>query len=141
MNITSDVVNDLLPVYLAGEASQDTRAFVEEYLRDHPDLARSVSAQAAKTAALLTGMAPTASEVQEKTVLERVRRFSRNRTYVLGFAIAYTLVPLTFTFDSRGIAWVMLRDNPKQALFFWVAALGCWLAYYVMGRRLRNGTV
>jgi len=28
MNITANVINDLLPVYLAGEASNDTRTLV-----------------------------------------------------------------------------------------------------------------
>lgn len=141
MNITPDIINDLLPVYLAGEASEDTRALVEEWLQAHPDLARSVREQASRTAALLSHLTPApAEEEAEKSALERVRRFSRQRTYVLGFAIAYTLVPLTFTWDDR-IAWVMMRDNPKQAVFFWIAAFGCWLAYYLMGRRLRTGSV
>ena len=30
MKVTRDVVKDLLTVYLAGEASPDTKAFVEE---------------------------------------------------------------------------------------------------------------
>ena len=33
MNITSDVVTDLLPVYLAGEATADTNALIAEFLR------------------------------------------------------------------------------------------------------------
>jgi hypothetical protein len=30
----------------------------------------------------------------------------------------------------------MLRDNPNQALLFGIFALGCWIAHYLMGRRL-----
>ncbi len=37
MNITKDVIGDLWPLYADGTASADSRALVEEYLRDHPE--------------------------------------------------------------------------------------------------------
>jgi anti-sigma factor RsiW len=40
MEVTRDVILDLLPLYLGGEASADTQALVEEYLEHDPDLAR-----------------------------------------------------------------------------------------------------
>src|SRR6516164_3104145 len=40
MNITQDVVTDLLPVYFSGEASSDTKSLVEEYFRGNPDFER-----------------------------------------------------------------------------------------------------
>jgi anti-sigma factor RsiW len=40
MKITRDVVVDLWPVYGSGEASADTRALVEGYLAQDPELAR-----------------------------------------------------------------------------------------------------
>ncbi|MBN1311731.1 MAG: hypothetical protein JXB30_09945 [Anaerolineae bacterium] len=36
--ITRDVIQDLLPLYLAGEASEDTAALVLEYLKIDPEL-------------------------------------------------------------------------------------------------------
>ena len=44
MNISRDVVKDLIAVYLAGDASADTRALVESYLKTDPELARDVEA-------------------------------------------------------------------------------------------------
>lgn len=38
--ITRDIIQDLLPLYLAGEASEDTTALVEEYLKTDPELAK-----------------------------------------------------------------------------------------------------
>ena len=32
MNVTREVINDLWPIYAAGEASADTRALIEEFL-------------------------------------------------------------------------------------------------------------
>ncbi len=39
MEITKNVILDLLPAYLANEVVADTRAFVEEYLETDPELA------------------------------------------------------------------------------------------------------
>ena len=38
MNITREIVKDLLPLYAAGEASEESRAAVEEWLRTDPEL-------------------------------------------------------------------------------------------------------
>jgi anti-sigma factor RsiW len=40
MEITRDVILDLLPLYLADEVSADTRALVEKYLENDPELAK-----------------------------------------------------------------------------------------------------
>ena len=47
MKITRDVITDLLPVYLAGEASQDTHDLVETFLRENPEFAKLVEEQEA----------------------------------------------------------------------------------------------
>ncbi len=40
MNVTKDVILDLLPLYYSDEASPDSRILVEQHLADDPDLAR-----------------------------------------------------------------------------------------------------
>ena len=40
IEITRQVILDLLPIYLANEASADTRALVEQYLESDPELAK-----------------------------------------------------------------------------------------------------
>jgi anti-sigma factor RsiW len=47
MEITRDVMLDLMPLYMAGEASADTRALVEEYLKTDPQLANIAEQRAA----------------------------------------------------------------------------------------------
>ena len=37
--ITRNIIIDLIPLYMAGEASQDTRELVEEYLKNDKELA------------------------------------------------------------------------------------------------------
>jgi hypothetical protein len=43
MEITRDVILDLLPLYVADEVSADTRALVEAYLEGDPQLAKIAS--------------------------------------------------------------------------------------------------
>jgi ferric-dicitrate binding protein FerR (iron transport regulator) len=138
MNITRDVITDLLPLYLAGEASPGTRALLEDYLREHPDFASTVREAAERGAALLEGVPAAAPpHDREKATLERVRRFNRRRTNLLALAIGFALMLFSFSFDGSGLRWVMLRDSPWQALLFLIAAVGCSLAYVRMGRRLQ----
>ena len=42
MEITRNVILDLLPLYSAGEVSADTRALVEKYIETDPELANIV---------------------------------------------------------------------------------------------------
>jgi len=139
MTVTRNVVVDLLPLYLSGEASVDTRALVDAFMKDDPAFAAEMRGRVERAAEVF-GAQSTLDALppdHEKATLERVRRFNRRRTYWLGFAIAYLLSPFSFTFVGSEVRWVMLRDNPKQAALFWLASLGCWIAYYAMGRRLR----
>src|SRR5262245_56310167 len=43
MSISRNVIKDLLPLYLAGEVSEDTKALVEEYLQSDKELAKMVT--------------------------------------------------------------------------------------------------
>ena len=45
--ITRDVISDLWPVYASGEATEDTRALVESFLADHPELVAELEAAVA----------------------------------------------------------------------------------------------
>ena len=51
MNVTREVILDLLPVYLSGDASPATRALVEEYMKQDSELAQRVRLQWAENLA------------------------------------------------------------------------------------------
>ena len=133
MNVTRDVVNDLLTVYLAGDASADTQALVEEWLRQDPDLARQV----ARARNLELPAVPAPPPTTEKRALDRTRRLWRLRAVVLGAAIYFALLPLSVAFDSRGgfQGW-LLHDWTSRALALLVAGTLVGI-YAVMSRRLR----
>ena len=138
MKITKDVINDLLPVYLAGEASADTRALLEEYLRSDPALAAEARAQAEKSAALLGSLGAAPPPDLEVATFDRIRRYNRYRNQFFAFGLAFALLPFAFAFANGSVTWFMLRDSPKQAVLFLVASAYCWISRAVLGRQMRS---
>lgn len=132
MNVTRDVVNDLLTVYLTGDASADTQALVEEWLRQDPDLARQV----ARARNLELPAVPAPPPTTEKRALDRTRRLWRLRAVVLGAAIYFATLPLSVTFDSRGFQGWLLHDWTSRMLALLVAGSLVGI-YVVLSRRLR----
>jgi anti-sigma factor RsiW len=135
MKITRDVINDLLPAYLAGDASADTRALLEDYLRNDPVLAADVRAQAEKSTALLRSLGAAPAPDQEVATFDKIRRYNSYRNQFFAFGLAFALMPFAFGVSNGSISWWMLRDNPKQAALFLVASAYCWISRYVLGRR------
>ena len=135
MKVTRKVIEDLVPVYLSGEASADTVALVEEFLRLDPDLARTVEALRANPLPELSiALRPT----QEKETLDMTRQLLRWRGILMVLAMFLTLVPLTFRFDNGRITWTVLHEAPLLVVaLVWLSALGCWAGFLYLRRRLR----
>lgn len=141
MEITRNVVYDLLPLYLAGEACPETRALVEAYLAQNPELALQVRKQAAED--LLKTKSLRGDEMQlpadhEAKTLNRTKALLKRRKWIFGLAIFFTLAPLSFTGDGGRITWMMLRDAPRSGLLYWLVAAGLWIAWMLSNRKLRG---
>jgi anti-sigma factor RsiW len=135
MNITRHVVADLLPAYLSGEASADTRALVEELAARDPDVATLVgSARAERTDIMDHGHIALPPNL-EREIVARTRAVLRRRSWTLALALFFTFMPFVFAFDSRGITFFMLRDEPGSRLF-WLSAACLWFDYVRQTRRL-----
>jgi hypothetical protein len=91
MKVTRDVILDVLPLYLADEASADTRALVKDYLERDPDLAQL----ARQWQARLPGPppAPTHADAQALAYLEAKRRM-QIKTIGLAAGISAVLIAL-----------------------------------------------
>ncbi|HEY1760544.1 MAG TPA: hypothetical protein VGG72_34535 [Bryobacteraceae bacterium] len=87
--VTKEIVRDLLPVYMAGDASTDTRAVVEAFLAEDAELREIV--ETAGKYSLPPLEAPASLEVQS---LARTRRLLGRKNFWLGFALIFTFVPL-----------------------------------------------
>ena len=93
MNVTREVILDLLPVYLAGEASPATRTLVEEFLRQDEELARRIRQQWVESlAAAAPSVLPPDLELRS---LKRTRRLLGGQRWLFGFAIACTSVGMS----------------------------------------------
>ncbi len=131
MNVTKDIINDLLPLYAAQECSADTRALVEEYLQQNPRLAEEFR-RIMKTP--LPGAVPPARDLAETRSFREARRRLGRRNWLMALAIFFSLAPFSFLY-TEGRVWWLLRDAPWSALVY--AALGVvfWLLYFVERRR------
>ena len=118
MNISRDVVKDLIVVYLAGDASADTRTIVESYLKTDPELAGQVAAARATSLSL----PPTGAPTEEKRALDATRQLLKHRTSTLVVAILFTVLPLTFAFRGTTITFLLIRDAPTIGIAWWAAS-------------------
>ena len=132
MNVTREVVKDLLPIYFAGEASGDTKVLVEDYFRRDPDFER-IARNAATPLETLRAAAPIAvSSEKQKRDLESVLWGLRRRKWLFGVSLFLTLAPLSFDF-THGLSR-MVRDAPWHAAFDWSLAAVLWFLYFAFAR-------
>jgi anti-sigma factor RsiW len=88
--ITPNVIQDLLPLYLAGEVSTDTAALVEDYLKTDPQLAE-VTRQAASNGIMKEVPSPLRKEVAMEAY-EDAKRSVVVQTLGLAAVIAFTVL-------------------------------------------------
>ncbi len=134
MNVTRDIVKDLLPLYVAGEGSPDTRALVESFLRGDPELTRLADALRADDIAAPRAAAP---RDPGRAELFRTKALIRRRTWSLASALFFTGLPLSFVAGDEGIRFLLLRDAPAAASMSLALAAALWILFVVTARRLR----
>jgi hypothetical protein len=137
MNVTREVVSDLLPMYFSGDASADTAKLVEEFFRHDPDFERTARHQATPLEILRSAPSAAAESENDKRGLERIRRALHRRTLLFGVSVFLSLAPLSFQFTAGHIAALMVRDAPWEAALYWSLAVFFWFLYVTrLGRRM-----
>ena len=134
MEITRDVVKDLLTVYLADEATADTRRVVEAYLETDPALAAHVAR--AKTRPVDLPVTPPPPPTAEKQAFDATRQLLKNRTVTLVVACLFTVLPLSFVFEGSRVTFIVLRDAPVIAVAWWTTAAVMWMAHFWIRTRV-----
>ena len=134
MNVTKEIINDLMPLYIANECSADTRALVEDYLQRHPQQAEELRRIMATP---VPEAVPSTKSLDEVRSFREARRRLRRRSWLMAFAIFFSLAPFSFVWTS-GRVWWLLRDAPASAAVY--AALGAvlWIIYAVERSRSRS---
>jgi hypothetical protein len=134
MKVTENVIHDLAPAYLSGEASADTVLLVEEFLRLNPDLAPTLDALRNNP---LPELPMTLQPTQEKEALDMTKQLLRWRGNLMGLALFLTMLPLSFRFDHGRIAWMFLHEAPPLATaLVCLGAVSCWAGFLYVRRRL-----
>ena len=141
MNITQGVVTDLLPVYLSGEASSDTKSLVEDYFRENPDFERIARSAGTPLDTLRCVQPVAASSEKEKRDIESVRCGLERRKWLFGLSLFLTFSPFWFYFTHGHFASLTVGDNLWKAAFDWSMAALFWFLYFAQLRRRAGSLV
>ena len=136
MNVPKEVILDLLPVYLAGEASPATRAWLEEYLTTDPELADLVRRQ--QSEGFTHAPLPPVPPELELRALHRTRRIMTQLRWLFGLGMTFSAIALALEISFRPFkVRLLLLDYPEQLGPCLAAGVACWTAYFLLRRRLR----
>jgi hypothetical protein len=125
MKVTRNVILDLLPLYLAGEASEDTRRLVEHYLETDPRLTQM--AQQAQETKLPDDIPIPLTEDDEVKAFNKTKRLMWQHTLFLLLAVFFTIA----------FAWAMATPSrPLGHLELLVVAGLSWFLFYRVNKRL-----
>ena len=131
MNVTRDIVVDLIAVYQTGEASDDTKRAVEDLAARDPEIAAILRDEREALPAI-----PEAKPDAELRTLRRTRSAVAWRSLVLAGAIFFSLAPASVRSSDDGPLWLAMT-HPQWALGYGAVALVLWAIWFALRRRLR----
>jgi predicted anti-sigma-YlaC factor YlaD len=133
MTVTRNVVMDLLPLYLAGEASAETNALVEEFLGQDPELRRQAEL-ARRDLPAAQPMGPLALPPDlELRSLRRTQALLRWQRLAFTFAVTFSCLSLTsvISFEAgRPHYRLLILEYPQIFGPCAGLAISGWLHYY-----------
>jgi hypothetical protein len=136
MTVTRDVIVDLLPLYLAGEASEGSRALIDAYLRDDPVLAEYVRTQSLESS--VSHATPPAPDLELRS-LRRTRTILAWQRWLFAFTVTFTAIGLStrisFAKGHLASTRLLILDYPLPFGASLVVAAASWAAYSALRRR------
>lgn len=138
MSITEQVILDLLPLYQSGDASDDTVKLVETYLAEHPDFAKKIAKALPEIPVEAITQKHQLIKENEMTALTQTRSLLRWKGIWMGFAIFFSVAPLScYSTEATGFHWVF-ENSPLLALAYFAVGVCCWIAFFVIRHRLKS---
>ncbi len=128
MTVTRSVILDLWPAYSSGEASQETRALVEAFLRDDPEFARQLREDPLPR---LSGPAP-APDLELRALVKARRRLGGFRS-LLFMAIMFSCMAF-----GRIVSDTSFDVSPRAFIAVASIAAAFWIAFFVSLFRMRG---
>lgn len=130
-DVTRDIITDLYPLYVSGEASADTRRLVEEFLKRDTEFARSLNE--ANRDLLPVYPPPPLPPDHELKTLQRARRYLAGPVWLLQLAMIFS--SLAF---ARIVSDTSFDVSPRKFIITAAIAVLFWIAFFVKlyrGRR------
>lgn len=128
MTITRSIILDLWSAYASGEASQDTRALVDAFLRDDPEFARQL-----REDPLGPVESPTPTPDLEMRALTKARRRLGGFRSLLFFAMLFS-----GTAFGRIVSDTSFDVSPRRFIIAASIAVAFWIAFFVSLIRMRG---
>ena len=122
MNVTRDVIYDLLPGYFSGDLSPDTRVLVDEFLAQDPEFRRMME-RFRTMFGEARGVPPSAARPAEKVTFERARAVIHKRSELRGYTVAFGIAALLVAFLAIDRLTVGARGVWFLALVFLIVAV------------------
>ena len=126
MEITRDIILDLLPLYLADEASADSRALVEKFLTTDPQLAKL--AERASKVELVADVPMALAKEHELATFAKTKQLLFQQKLFMGLAIFTSLLWIGFRFEEGSVQWLW-QDAPALGFGIFVLAALFWIAF------------
>lgn len=124
--ISKHIILDLLPVYLSGEASPQTRKLVEEFARKDPEIAQMIEEQHLYPDSLMP--TPGLSPDHEARTIKRIQRSIRKQMFFVALiTMGILLIPLIAMQFTHEVNWslfdfiimgIMLSGAGGMIVFF-----------------------
>jgi hypothetical protein len=131
VNVTRDVIRDLSSLVAAGEASDDSRQLVREFLANDPAFAQSLNSEAT----MLDALAPELPSDHEAKTLTRMKRQLDRRSPIRILALGFTGLTI-----ARLIEQTTFTQSPTEVILLAIIAAMLWVAHAWHTRRvIRQG--
>ncbi len=134
MKITESIINDLLPLYLSDECSDDTKRVVTEYLAAHPEFAEKM--RGISDTKLPNDFAAKLTANDELKTLKRTQQLIRRKTYLMAGAIFFSLIPFSCLYTNERL-YIFFIESPRTALAYGMVGIIFWVTYFLNQRKLR----
>jgi len=141
MYVSRGVILDLLPLYSAGEASDESRALVEEYLSIDESLREEVDRDALLNPLELPATAPRLPADAELRALKRTQHLLawQRRLYALAVTFSVLCVGGVGWIDNKGFKFeFFLSAYPQYFRPCIGLAVSCWIYYFLFRWRMHR---
>jgi predicted anti-sigma-YlaC factor YlaD len=136
MKVSKEIILDLLPLYLAGEASPATRVLVEEYLAQDPDLAQRVRRPPVDDFSHVEPLS-VPPELELRTLRRTQRRIALLR-WAYGWGLAFSLCALAMQISFRPFRLhPLIFEYPAELGSSLGVGLLCWVLYFLLRSKIR----